>query len=235
MRGDREGETFGGGWAGRVRSSWASRRNLTDSDPKTLWKKYMIQGEIEYAFRELKNDLGLRPVYHRLDERIETHIFAAFMALCLLATLRAIARARAPGLTPRQIIDKFKTLKMVDVILPTTDGRTTSLLAGGSWNVQRDVIGGADAMAGTWGNIRPHVGGNDLWHDGLRRAGTARPIRLCAWKNAWFSPDKSLVVETSHDSRTAGTLRGCPKRRRGFGGGIRRGSRGRSGSRRGRP
>ena len=73
--------------------------------------------------RELKNDLGLRPVYHRLDDRIEAHIFAAFMALCLLATLRAIARARAPGLTPRQIIDKFKTLKMVDVILPTTDGR----------------------------------------------------------------------------------------------------------------
>ena len=87
----------------------------------------MIQGEIEYAFRELKNDLGLRPVYHRLDDRIEAHIFAAFMALCLLATLRAIARARAPGLTPRQIIDKFKTLKMVDVILPTTDGRTITL------------------------------------------------------------------------------------------------------------
>ena len=103
------------------------RTNLTDSDPKTLWKKYMIQGEIEYAFRELKNDLGLRPVYHRLDDRIEAHIFAAFMALCLLATLRAIARARAPGLTPRQIIDKFKTLKMVDVILPTTDGRTITL------------------------------------------------------------------------------------------------------------
>lgn len=103
------------------------RTNLTDSDPKTLWKKYMIQGEIEYTFRELKNDLGLRPVYHRLDDRIEAHIFTAFMALCLLATLRAIARARAPGFTPRQIIDKFKTLKMVDVILPTTDGRTITL------------------------------------------------------------------------------------------------------------
>ena len=46
------------------------RTNLTDSAPKTLWKKYMIQGEIEYAFRELKNDLGLRPVYHRLDDCI---------------------------------------------------------------------------------------------------------------------------------------------------------------------
>ena len=103
------------------------RTNLPDCDPKTLWKKYMLQGEIEHAFRELKNDLGLRPIHHRLDERIEAHIFTAFMALCLLATLRAISRARAPGLTPRQIIDHFKTIKMVDVILPTTDNRTVIL------------------------------------------------------------------------------------------------------------
>ena len=107
--------------------SYLLRTNLPDCDPATLWKKYMIQGEIEYAFRELKNDLGLRPVYHSLDDRIEAHIFAAFMALCLLTTLRAIARQHAPGLTPRQILDKFKTVKMVDVILPTTDGRIVTL------------------------------------------------------------------------------------------------------------
>ena len=75
------------------------RTNLTDCAPKTLWKKYMIQGEIEYAFREMKHDLGLRPVYHRLDDRIEAHIFTSFMAFCLLTTLRAMAREHAPGLT----------------------------------------------------------------------------------------------------------------------------------------
>lgn len=93
------------------------RTNLEDCDPKTLWRKYMIQGEIEYAFRELKGDLGLRPVYHQLEDRIEAHIFTSFMALCLLTTLRAIARKHAPGLTPRQIIDKMKTVKMVDVVM----------------------------------------------------------------------------------------------------------------------
>ena len=87
----------------------------------------MIQGEIEYAFRELKNDLGLRPVYHQLEDRIEAHIFTAFMALCLLQTLRAIAREHAPGLTPRQIIEKFRMVKMVDVVMPTTDGRIVTL------------------------------------------------------------------------------------------------------------
>ena len=103
------------------------RTNLPECDPKTLWKKYMIQGEIEYAFRELKNDLGLRPVYHQLEDRIEAHMFTAFMALCLLQTLRAIAREHAPGLTPRQIIEKFRMVKMVDVVMPTTDGRIVTL------------------------------------------------------------------------------------------------------------
>ena len=103
------------------------RTNLEDGDPKTLWRKYMIQGEIEYAFRELKGDLGLRPVYHQLEDRIEAHIFTSFMALCLLTTLRAITRKHAPGLTPRQIIDKMKTVKMVDVVMPTTDGRVVTL------------------------------------------------------------------------------------------------------------
>ena len=121
------------GWP-RIREARANdegtyllRTNLPECDPKTLWKKYMIQGEIEYAFRELKNDLGLRPVYHQLEDRIEAHIFTAFMALCLLQTLRAIAREHAPGLTPRQIIEKFRTVKMVDVVMPTTDGRIVTL------------------------------------------------------------------------------------------------------------
>ena len=103
------------------------RTNLTDCDPKTLWKKYMIQGEIEQAFKELKNDLGLRPIHHQLETRIEAHIFTAFMALCLQATLKAIAHEHAPGLTPRQIIDKMKTVKMIDVKMPTTDGRIVTL------------------------------------------------------------------------------------------------------------
>ena len=103
------------------------RTNLEECDPKTLWRKYMIQGEIEYAFRELKGDLGLRPVYHQLEDRIEAHIFTSFMALCLLTTLRALARQHAPGLTPRQIIEKMKTVKMVDVVMPTTDGRVVTL------------------------------------------------------------------------------------------------------------
>ena len=66
-------------------------------------------------------------MYHQLEDRIEAHIFTSFMALCLLTTLRALARRHSPGLTPRQIIEKMKTVKMVDVVMPTTDGRVVTL------------------------------------------------------------------------------------------------------------
>ena len=79
--------------------------------------------EIEPAFKELKHDLAIRPIFHQREERIEAHIFVSFLAYCLLVTLNNLARPRAPGLTPRAILEKFSTIQMVDVHLPTTDGR----------------------------------------------------------------------------------------------------------------
>ena len=96
---------------------------MTDADPSTLWRQYMIQGEIEQSFREVKNDLGLRPVYHQLDGRIKAHVFVSYVAYCLQATLKNLTRSKAGGLTPRQIFEKMKKIYMVDVRIPTTDGR----------------------------------------------------------------------------------------------------------------
>ena len=99
------------------------RSNLTASDPAMLWRYYIQLTEIEQAFKELKGDLSIRPIYHQTDERIEAHIFVAFMAYCLHVTLKHQARQLAPGLSPRSILEKFSTIQMVDVHLPTTDGR----------------------------------------------------------------------------------------------------------------
>lgn len=99
------------------------RSNLTQSDPATLWQYYIQLTEIEQAFKELKSDLSLRPIYHQLDERIEAHIFVAFVAYCLQVTLKQRTKALAPGLTPRAVLEKFAAMQMVDVQLPTTDGR----------------------------------------------------------------------------------------------------------------
>lgn len=99
------------------------RTNLAGHDPDQLWTFYVQLTEVEQAFKELKHDLAVRPIHHQLESRIEAHIFVAFLAYCLQVTLKAQLKQLAKGLTPREVLDKFKTMQMVDVHVPTADGR----------------------------------------------------------------------------------------------------------------
>ena len=109
--------------ARRREGRYLLRSNLCDKDPAVLWQLYMLLTQIEEAFRNLKGDLSVRPIYHQLDNRIEAHIFVAFLAYCLHVTLRHRLRKHAPGLTPRAAIEKLATIQMLDAYFPTTDGR----------------------------------------------------------------------------------------------------------------
>src|ERR1700756_1648242 len=99
------------------------RTNLTESDPATLWQYDIQLVAVEEAFKNLKADLAIRPVFHQEERRIEAHIFIAFLAYCLYATLQRRLHALAPGLTARSALEKFAAVQMIDVHLPTTDGR----------------------------------------------------------------------------------------------------------------
>ena len=99
------------------------RTNLTDDDPAKLWQYYVQLVAVEEAFKTLKGDLAIRPVFHQSEERIEAHIFVAFLAYCLQITLTRWLNGLAPGLTARSALHKFAAVQMIDVHLPTTDGR----------------------------------------------------------------------------------------------------------------
>jgi len=99
------------------------RSNLSPEDPSRLWQFYIQLTQVEAAFKDLKDDLSLRPIFHQLEHRIEAHIFVAFLAYCLHVSLRARLRPLAPGLTPRSLLEKFAAMQMLDVHFPTTDGR----------------------------------------------------------------------------------------------------------------
>jgi transposase len=103
------------------------RTNQTAGAPNELWHQYMILTEVEDAFRNLKGDLAIRPIHHQLESRIEAHIFVAFIAYCLHVTLRQMTRAHAHGLTPRSILEQMKAIQMIDVHIPTTDGRVLKM------------------------------------------------------------------------------------------------------------
>jgi hypothetical protein len=111
----------------RQEGQYLLRSNLVGEEASTLWKYYIQLVEVEQAFKTLKMDLSLRPVYHQKDERIEAHIFVAFLSYCLQVTLQQRLKALAPGLTVRSILEKFATIQLVDVHLPTTDGRELRL------------------------------------------------------------------------------------------------------------
>lgn len=103
------------------------RTNLTESDPAKLWQFYLQLVEVEAAFKTLKGDLAIRPVFHQQERRIEAHIFIAFLAYCLHVTLGRQLKALAPGLSPRAVLEKFAAVQMIDVFVPTTDGRELAL------------------------------------------------------------------------------------------------------------
>jgi transposase len=103
------------------------RTNLDAQQPERLWTFYIQLTEVEQAFKELKHDLAVRPIFHHDEKRIEAHIFVAFLAYCLQVTLKANLRPLASGLTPREVIAKLKSIQMVDVHIPTTDGREITL------------------------------------------------------------------------------------------------------------
>jgi transposase len=103
------------------------RGNLTETDPAVVWTYYLQLVEVEQAFRNLKGDLAIRPIFHQDLTRIEAHIFVSFLAYCLHVTLGQWLRTLASGLTARSVLEKFAAVQMVDVHVPTTDGRTLLL------------------------------------------------------------------------------------------------------------
>ena len=103
------------------------RSNMPHRPAAELWEFYMLLAQVEEAFKHLKTDLVLRPIHHKKEERIEAHIFVAFLAYCLQVTLTRRLKDLAPGLTARSVLEKLAEMQMIDVHLPTTDGREVIL------------------------------------------------------------------------------------------------------------
>jgi transposase len=99
------------------------RSNLTGEDPAVLWTRYVQLTQIESVFRSLKSELGIRPIYHQLEQRADAHVLIAFLAYCLQVTLKNRLMIYAPGLTPAAVLEKLATIQMVEVWIPLVDGR----------------------------------------------------------------------------------------------------------------
>jgi transposase len=117
----------------KLREAWRRegryllRTNMPKEAPAKLWEYYLQLVQIEAVFKQLKGDLSIRPIFHQDEDRIEAHIFISFLAYCVQATLSRRLKDLAPGLTARAVLQKLAAMQMLDVHLPTTDGRTVIL------------------------------------------------------------------------------------------------------------
>ena len=98
------------------------RTNLVAEDPAVLWDRYVLLTQIEAAFKCLKSDLGIRPIYHQLEHRVEAHIMVAFLAYCLSVPLKQKLRGHAPGLTPRAVLEKLAAILWTSLFPPRMAG-----------------------------------------------------------------------------------------------------------------
>jgi len=114
-------------WAQAAHGAYLLRTNCTEKDPRKLWRWYIQLTEVEDAFRTGKGDLGLRPVYHHQEDRVQAHIFVCFLALALWRSLEMWLHAKGLGDTARQVVRELQTIHSMDVVMPVRDHTETRL------------------------------------------------------------------------------------------------------------
>ena len=100
------------------------RTTLVDQDNATLWRTYIMLTELESVFRSLKTDLGLRPVFHRIDRRVEGHLFISVLAYHFVHTLRLQLKAHGINDSWNTLRQVLATQRRVTATLQRRDGRT---------------------------------------------------------------------------------------------------------------
>lgn len=114
-------------WRDAREGAYLLRTNLEGQTAEELWTKYIQLTEAEAAFRALKSELAIRPLFHQLEHRVKAHILVAFLGYALWVTLKHLLHRRGTGLTPARALAQLATLQSADIVLPTTDGREIRL------------------------------------------------------------------------------------------------------------
>lgn len=108
-------------WAEKANGCYLLRTNLSEEDPKILWKMYMQLNQAEKAFRMSKSDLGMRPIFHQKEHRVQAHIFVCFLALAMYKSLELWMASKGLGSSPAKLLEEFREIRSMDVVMPIKD------------------------------------------------------------------------------------------------------------------
>lgn len=114
-------------WRNAREGAYLLRTNLEGQTAEELWMKYIQLTEAEAAFRALKSELAIRPLFHQIEHRVKAHLLVAFLGYALWVTLKHLLHHCGTGLTPARALAQLATLQSADIVLPATDGREIRL------------------------------------------------------------------------------------------------------------
>jgi len=114
-------------WREAREGAYLLRTNLTAATASELWEKYMQLTEVEAAFRALKSELSIRPLFHQLERRVKAHVMVAFLGYALWVTLKHLLLGKQSEWSASRALAELATLQSADIVLPTTDGREIRL------------------------------------------------------------------------------------------------------------
>lgn len=101
-----------------TKGAYLLRTNCTETDPAKLWRWYIQLTQAEAAFRTIKSDLGLRPIYHQKTNRVEAHLLICFLSLALWRSLEMWMQSKGLGSSARKLVAAFSTIRSMDVTVP---------------------------------------------------------------------------------------------------------------------
>jgi transposase len=114
-------------WQQLREGAYLLRTNLQAGSAEQLWNQYIQLTEAEAAFRVLKSELLIRPLFHQLERRVKSHVLVAFLGYALWVTLKHLLDRKGSKLSPAKALSLLSSVHSTDIILPTTDGRQIRL------------------------------------------------------------------------------------------------------------
>lgn len=108
-------------WAEKANGCYLLRTNLTEENPEKLWKAYMQLSQAEKAFRMNKSDLGMRPIFHQYEHRVQSHIFVCFLAFAMYKSLELWMESKGLGNSPAKLLREFQEIRSMDIVMPVKD------------------------------------------------------------------------------------------------------------------
>lgn len=114
-------------WQRAREGAYLLRTNQPAGEPAQFWKSYIQLTEAEAAFRALKSELSIRPIFHQLEHRAKAHILVAFLGYALWVTLKHLLIRKGSAISAAKALNLLGALVSADIVLPTTDGREIRL------------------------------------------------------------------------------------------------------------